>query len=85
LVGTVGASGSGDVFWQFFTDFHGLFFKGQSWLFPDSDTLIRLYPLKFWEDAVLYNGVIAALGAFACVFVPRDIRPTARPDDRSRT
>ncbi len=74
LIGTVGASGSGDVFWQFFTDFHGLFFQGQSWLFPDSDTLIRLYPLKFWEDTVLYIGIVAAIGAFACVFVPRDIR-----------
>ncbi len=75
LVGTVGASGSGDVFWQFFTDFHGLFFQGQSWLFPDSDTLIRLYPLKFWEDTVLYIGVIAAIGAFACILLPRDIHP----------
>lgn len=82
LIGTVGASGSGDVFWQFFTDFHGLFFQGQSWLFAFSDTLIRLYPLKFWEDTVLYIGLVAAVGAFACILVPRDIdanasRPTA--------
>jgi len=85
LIGTVGASGSGDVFWQFFTDFHGLFFQGQSWLFPDSDTLIRLYPLKFWEDAVLYIGVISALGAFACAFVPRDIPTAALSDKRAQT
>lgn len=63
VIGTVGASGSGDLFWTFFSDFHGLFFKGDSWLFEYSDTLIRLYPLKFWEDAVLYIGLIAALGA----------------------
>lgn len=73
LIGTVGASGSGDIFWQFFTDFHGLFFQGQSWLFEFSDTLIRLYPIKFWEDTVLYIGCAAALGAFACILLPRDI------------
>lgn len=65
LVATLGTSGSGDLFWQFFSDFHGLFFKGDSWLFAYSDTLIRLYPLKFWQDAVLYIGLITALGALA--------------------
>jgi integral membrane protein (TIGR01906 family) len=67
-IGTVGASGSGDVFWEFFADFHGLFFTGESWLFSYSDTLIRLYPLRFWQDAVLYIGVITALAAAALAF-----------------
>ncbi len=84
LVGTVGAVGSGDVFWQFFSAFHGLFFQGQSWLFPDSDTLIRLYPLKFWEDTVFYIGIVAAIGAFACVFVPRDVRPAGQAPAQAR-
>ncbi len=83
LIGTLGASGSGDVFWQFFSDFHGLFFQGQSWLFEYSDTLIRLYPIKFWEDTVLYIGLVAAIGAFACIFVPRDIRTQARQPTQS--
>ncbi len=65
VIATLGTVGSGDVFWQFFSDFHGLFFKGDTWLFAYSDTLIRLYPLKFWEDAVLYIGLITALGALA--------------------
>ena len=65
VIATLGTIGSGDVFWQFFSDFHGLFFKGDTWLFAYSDTLIRLYPLKFWEDAVLYIGLITALGALA--------------------
>ena len=65
LIATLGTSGSGDLFWQFFSDFHGLFFKGNTWLFAYSDTLIRLYPLKFWQDAVLYVGLITALGALA--------------------
>jgi integral membrane protein (TIGR01906 family) len=67
-IGTVGSSGSGDVFWEFFADFHGLFFTGDSWLFSYSDTLIRLYPLRFWQDALLYIGVITAAGAAALAF-----------------
>lgn len=43
-------------FWQFFTWFHSLFFSGDSWLFEYSDTLIRLFPIRFWEDAVAYIG-----------------------------
>jgi integral membrane protein (TIGR01906 family) len=74
VVATIGTSGSGDLFWQFFSDFHGLFFKGDTWLFAYSDTLIRLYPLKFWEDAVLYIGVIAALGALGLIFGLRPVR-----------
>jgi integral membrane protein (TIGR01906 family) len=46
-------------FWQFFTLFHSLFFTGDSWLFLYSDTLIRLFPMRFWQDAVLFAGIIA--------------------------
>jgi integral membrane protein (TIGR01906 family) len=35
----------------FFTTFHRLFFAGDTWLFPRSDTLIQLFPLPFWVDA----------------------------------
>jgi len=35
---------------QFFTAFHRLFFEGSTWLFPPSDTLIRLFPIRFWID-----------------------------------
>ncbi len=48
-------------FWQFFTWFHSLFFSGDSWLFEFSDTLIRLFPLRFWQDAVLYIGGFSIL------------------------
>ena len=43
-------------FWQFFAWFHSLFFSGNTWLFEFSDTLIRLFPIRFWEDAVAYIG-----------------------------
>ena len=52
-------------FWQFFTDFHGLFFTGNSWQFLYSDTLIRLFPLRFWQDAFLFAGIIDILGGLA--------------------
>lgn len=46
-----------------FTQFHNLFFAEGTWLFPTSDTLIRLYPLPFWSTAfaLVFGG--AALGA----------------------
>ena len=48
-------------FWQFFAWFHSLFFSGESWLFEYTDTLIRLFPIKFWEDAVAYIGIFSIL------------------------
>ena len=48
-------------FWQFFTYFHSLFFTGDSWLFDYSDTLIRLFPIRFWQDIVIFILGIALL------------------------
>jgi len=50
------------AFWQFFTLFHAIFFKGDSWLFLYSDTLIRLFPMRFWQDAFAFVGVFAVGG-----------------------
>ena len=47
-----------------FTDFHRIFFSGDSWLFLFSDTLIRLFPIKFWQDAFIWMGVFTILFAF---------------------
>lgn len=68
VIATIGAMGTGDMFWSFFVWFHGLFFTGDSWLFLDSDSLIRLYPLNFWQDAVLYIALISVLGALGLAF-----------------
>ena len=84
-IGTLGASGSGDVFWEFFADFHGLFFTGDSWLFSYSDTLIRLYPLRFWQDALLYIGVITAAGAAALAFGIKRPPHMQKAQSRGRT
>lgn len=57
-----------NIFWEFFTVFHGLFFKGDSWLFAYSDTLIRLFPIRFWQDTFLAAAMIILAGGFALAF-----------------
>jgi integral membrane protein (TIGR01906 family) len=59
LVVVVGISVNPNVFWNFFVAFHSLFFEGDTWLFLYSDTLIRLFPLRFWQDAFLFAAAIA--------------------------
>ncbi len=50
---------------QVFVTFHHLFFEGDSWLFLYSDTLIRLFPLRFWQDAFVVVGVFTLAGSLA--------------------
>ncbi len=58
--------------WEvFFTGFHELLFPPDTWTFPTSDTLIRLYPERFWMDvgmvivgAVLMQAVLVLAAAF---------------------
>jgi integral membrane protein (TIGR01906 family) len=46
-----------------FVIFHEIFFKAGTWTFLYSDTLIRLFPERFWEDTFLMvGGLTAALG-----------------------
>lgn len=50
------------VAFQFvFVGFHRIFFEGDTWLFKYSDTLIRLFPERFWRDTfiALVAGVVA--------------------------
>jgi integral membrane protein (TIGR01906 family) len=50
--------------WNFFFDnFHRILFKGNSWEFSTSDSLIRLFPQQFWFDAALGIGFLTLLGA----------------------
>lgn len=49
-------------FTALFTGFHEIFFKGDTWLFLYTDSLIRLFPMPFWEDAFIYVGAITLLG-----------------------
>lgn len=65
LIVMIGIAMNPDVFWSFFAWFHSLFFEGDSWLFLYSDTLIRLFPIRFWQDAFLWAAVIALGGGIA--------------------
>lgn len=65
LIVVVGIAFNPNVFWNFFAGFHSLFFEGDSWLFLFSDTLIRLFPIRFWQDAFLWAAVIALGGGIA--------------------
>jgi len=48
-----------------FTGFHKIFFSGDTWLFLFSDSLIRLFPMPFWQDAFILMGVLVLLGGIA--------------------
>ena len=65
LIVVIGIVINPNVFWNFFAGFHSLFFEGDSWLFLYSDTLIRLFPIRFWQDAFLLAAVIALGGGVA--------------------
>jgi integral membrane protein (TIGR01906 family) len=65
IIALVGISVNPDIFFTFFAGFHHLFFEGDSWLFFFSDTLIRLFPIRFWQDAFLFAALIALGGGTA--------------------
>ncbi len=68
LIVGVGIVADPNVFEQFFIFFHSIFFKGDSWLFEFSDTLIRLFPIRFWEDAFLWAAILALGGGIGLAF-----------------
>lgn len=45
-----------------FVAFHNVFFESGTWTFLYSDTLIRLFPERFWRDAFLAVGLLAGGG-----------------------
>ncbi|PKO13875.1 MAG: TIGR01906 family membrane protein [Chloroflexi bacterium HGW-Chloroflexi-10] len=56
LIGAV-LAGVAISFDALFTAFHKVFFTGDTWLFYYSDTLIRLFPIRLWQDAFILMGV----------------------------
>jgi len=64
---TLGLLGAVGVYmalsWEsFFTWFHQLFFEGDTWTFPYSDTLIRLFPMEFWIDVAVVIVSVLVVG-----------------------
>ncbi len=70
-----------------FTNFHHLLqFEGDTWIFPTSDTLIRIYPEQFWIDAfvigfgsVLVEAIV--IGLVTWLLLRRRSRAVTNPAD----
>jgi len=53
------------AFSVFFVFFHQIFFDTGTWVFRFSDTLIRLFPQRFWRDAFIAIGLLSLVGGLA--------------------
>jgi len=62
---------------QLFTAFHRIFFEGDTWLFYNTDSLIRLFPLKFWQDLFIFIGALSILFSLALVYASHRQRASA--------
>jgi len=64
LVIILGLGALGVLGWQqFFTEFHRIFFANGTWTFALDDTLIRLFPGRFWIDAGIAIAALVFLAA----------------------
>lgn len=63
------------AFDQLFTWFHMLFFESGTWMFYTSDTLIRLFPMRFWQDAFIAVGVLSVLLSGLILILTKPKRP----------
>ncbi len=75
--------------WQlWFVAFHQIFFAAGTWMFNYSDTLIRLFPEKFWFDAALTISGLSLIGGLMLAlpgWLLGSGRPAARVNSRSST
>jgi integral membrane protein (TIGR01906 family) len=53
------------AFSVFFVFFHEVFFDPGTWIFRFSDTLIRLFPERFWRDTFIAIGLISIAAGLA--------------------
>jgi integral membrane protein (TIGR01906 family) len=61
------------AFNNIFVIFHEIFFKAGTWTFLYSDTLIRLFPERFWEDTFLMVGGLTAVLGLLVYFISRRV------------
>lgn len=52
-----------------FRGFHAIFFTGDTWLFFETDTLIRLFPEKLWSDAFIFMGIFTLVSAIVLAMI----------------
>jgi integral membrane protein (TIGR01906 family) len=58
----------------FFTEFHRIFFAEGTWIFDYRDTLIQLYPIVFWMDAVWKMSAVIGVEAVVVLLIARWLR-----------
>lgn len=56
-----------------FVGFHRIFFEGNTWLFFYSDTLIRLFPERFWQQVFAALVLLTAVLAGTTIVVGRTL------------
>ncbi len=56
---------------QLFTQFHNLFFASGTWTFYYSDTFIRLFPIRFWQDCFIYSAILSVAAAIIFISLGR--------------
>jgi integral membrane protein (TIGR01906 family) len=62
------------MFNYLFVLFHEIFFQAGTWSFLYSDTLIRLFPERFWQDTFLMVGGLSAGLGLLIFLVARKVR-----------
>ena len=55
----------------FFVFFHEVFFDPGTWTFQYSDTLIRLFPERFWRDTFLWVGLLSFIQVAVLMVIGR--------------
>ena len=60
------------AFGVIFVWFHQIFFESGTWTFLFSDTLIRLFPERFWRDTFLAVGLLSGGVGLALGILLRD-------------
>ncbi len=58
-----------------FTEFHNLFFESGTWTFYYSDTFIRLFPIRFWQDAFILIALLSTLFSTIFIAIGKKSRP----------
>jgi integral membrane protein (TIGR01906 family) len=58
-----------------FVAFHNVFFRPGTWMFEFSDTLIRLFPERFWRDIFILVGSASLAGGLALALLFRRKQP----------
>jgi len=55
---------------RFFWGFHQIFFAPGTWQFGINSSLLRLFPMRFWVDSVVFVLIVTAVQAIVAATIP---------------